>query len=138
MNPGCGQRAGSPGLLSYERAGVVAERIRHPISKLEFFLEHTRRWLVDVRANAEAWEEARTKPQLLADIDGARVKRVSTEQVGDLTLFKEQAVVWGQPTDLSRCAAGRTYQATRGTSARRPRGWSTSRWRTGRSRGTGG
>lgn len=45
----------------------MAERIWHPISKLEFFVEHTRRWLVEVRENAEALEEARTKPHVLAD-----------------------------------------------------------------------
>ncbi|MFE4337004.1 hypothetical protein ACFRQM_49135 [Streptomyces sp. NPDC056831] len=39
----------------------MPERIWHPISKLEFFVEHTRRWLADVKENAEALEEARTR-----------------------------------------------------------------------------
>ncbi|AVZ71075.1 hypothetical protein SLUN_01215 [Streptomyces lunaelactis] len=79
----------------------MPERIWHPISKMEFFVEHTRRWLVDVRENAEALEEARTKPHVLADTDVARIKRVYTEQAGDLTLFEEQAEAWGQLPDLS-------------------------------------
>ncbi|MEU9000904.1 hypothetical protein [Streptomyces sp. NPDC048551] len=79
----------------------MPERIWHPISKLEFFVEHTRRWLADVKENAEALEEARTKPQVLADTDVARVKRVYAEQAGDLTLFEEQAEVWSRLPDLS-------------------------------------
>ncbi|AQW48512.1 hypothetical protein SHXM_01975 [Streptomyces hygroscopicus] len=79
----------------------MPERIWHPISKLEFFVEHTRRWLADVKENAEALEEARTKPHVLADTDVARVKRVHTDQAGDLTLFEEQAGKWGRLPDLS-------------------------------------
>lgn len=79
----------------------MPERIWHPISKLEFFVDHTRRWLVDVKENADALEEARTKPHVLADTDVARVKRVYTEQADDLVLFEEQAEKWGQLPDLS-------------------------------------
>lgn len=79
----------------------MPERIWHPISKLEFFVDHTRRWVVDVQENADALEEARTKPHVLADTDVERVKRVYTEQAGDLTLFEEQAAAWGQLPDLS-------------------------------------
>ncbi|MCX4429719.1 hypothetical protein [Streptomyces mirabilis] len=79
----------------------MPERIWHPISKLEFFIDHTRRWAVDVREHLETLEEARTKPHVLADSDVARIKRVYTEQAGDLTLFEEQAEKWEQLTDLS-------------------------------------
>lgn len=79
----------------------MPERIWHPISKLEFFVEHTRRWLSDVRETADALEEAHLKPHVLADNDVARVKRVYTEQAGDLTLFEEQAEQWGQFPDRS-------------------------------------
>ncbi|MFI9723942.1 hypothetical protein ACIHFE_30565 [Streptomyces sp. NPDC052396] len=79
----------------------MPERIWHPISKLEFFIDHTRRWAVDVRENLETLEEARAKPHVLADADVARIKRVYTEQAGDLTLFEEQAEAWGQLADLS-------------------------------------
>ncbi|MGV9885046.1 hypothetical protein [Streptomyces sp. NPDC003006] len=79
----------------------MPERIWHPISKLEFFVDHTRRWAVDVRENLETLEEARTKPHVLADADVARIKRVYTEQAGDLTLFEEQAAKWGELSDLS-------------------------------------
>lgn len=79
----------------------MPERIWHPISKLEFFVDHTRRWLVDVKENADALEEARTKPHVLADTDVARVKRAYTEQADDLVLFEEQAEKWGQLPDLS-------------------------------------
>ncbi|MGP3691203.1 hypothetical protein ACTVZO_42165 [Streptomyces sp. IBSNAI002] len=79
----------------------MPERIWHPISKLEFFVDHTRRWLVDVKENADALEEARTKPHVLADTDVVRVKRVYTEQADDLVLFEEQAEKWGQLPDLS-------------------------------------
>ncbi|MFF7096297.1 hypothetical protein ACFY9A_28475 [Streptomyces rubradiris] len=75
------------------------ERIWHPISKLEFF--HTRRWAVDVREHLETLEEAREKPHVLADADVERIKRVYTEQAGDLTLFEEQAAKWAQLSDLS-------------------------------------
>ncbi|WP_405879487.1 hypothetical protein OG762_13045 [Streptomyces sp. NBC_01136] len=78
----------------------MPERIWHT-SKLEFFIDHTRRWLADVKENAEALAEARTKPHVLADTDVARVKRVYTDQAGDLTLFEEQAEKWGQLPDLS-------------------------------------
>ncbi|MFG2563049.1 hypothetical protein [Streptomyces sp. NPDC048496] len=87
--------------MSYERVGAMPERIWHPISKLEFFVEHARRWLADVKENADALEEARTKPHVLADTDVARVKRVYTEQAADLTLFEEQAEEWGRLPDLS-------------------------------------
>lgn len=79
----------------------MPERVWHPISKLEFFVDHTRRWLADVQENAEALEEARTKPHVLADTDVARIKRVYTEQADDLALFEEQAKKWGQLPDLS-------------------------------------
>ncbi|MFF3159480.1 hypothetical protein [Streptomyces sp. NPDC057910] len=79
----------------------MPERIWHPISKLEFFVDHTRRWAVDVREHLETLEEARTKPHVLADSDVARIKRVYTEQAGDLTLFEEQAAKWGELPDLS-------------------------------------
>ncbi|MFE4415134.1 hypothetical protein [Streptomyces sp. NPDC056821] len=79
----------------------MPERIWHPISKLEFFVDHTRRWAVEVRENLETLEEARTKPHVLADADVARIKRVYTEQAGDLTLFEEQAAKWGELPDLS-------------------------------------
>ncbi len=79
----------------------MPERIWHPISKLEFFVDHNRRWAVDVRENLETLEEARTKPHVLVDADVARIKRVYTEQAGDLTLFEEQAAKWRQLTDLS-------------------------------------
>jgi hypothetical protein len=79
----------------------MPERIWHPISKLEFFIDHTRRWAVDVKENLETLEEARTKPHVLADSDVARIKRVYTEQADDLTLFEEQAEKWGQLPDLS-------------------------------------
>ncbi|MBT2401663.1 hypothetical protein [Streptomyces sp. ISL-100] len=79
----------------------MPERIWHPISKLEFFVDHTRRWAVDVRENLETLEEARIKPHVLADSDVARIKRVYTEQAGDLALFEEQAEKWGQLTNLS-------------------------------------
>lgn len=79
----------------------MPERIWHPISKLEFFVDHTRRWVVDVRENADSLEEARTKPHVLADTDVARVKRVYTEQAGDLALFEDQAAAWGRIPDLS-------------------------------------
>ncbi|MCJ1676191.1 hypothetical protein MTF65_02205 [Streptomyces sp. APSN-46.1] len=79
----------------------MPERIWHPISKLEFFVEHTRRWLADVQENADTLEEARTKPHVLADTDVVRVKRVYTEQADDLALFEEQAEKWGQLADLS-------------------------------------
>ncbi|MFG3292942.1 hypothetical protein ACGF3G_29570 [Streptomyces sp. NPDC048179] len=79
----------------------MPERIWHPISKLEFFLDRTRRWAVDAKENAETLEEARTKPHVLADADVARIKRVYTEQTGDLTLFEEQAEAWGELPDLS-------------------------------------
>lgn len=79
----------------------MPERIWHPISKLEFFIDHTRRWAVDVREHLETLEEARTKPHVLANSDVARIRRVYTEQAGDLTLFEEQAEKWGQLKDLS-------------------------------------
>lgn len=79
----------------------MPERIWHPISKLEFFIDHTRRWAVDVRENLETLEEAQEKPHVLADSDIARIKRVYTEQAGDLTLFEEQAEKWGELADLS-------------------------------------
>lgn len=79
----------------------MPERIWHPISKLEFFVEHTRRWLADVKENAGALEEARSKPHVLADTDVARIKRVYTEQVSDLIMFEEQAEKWGRLSDLS-------------------------------------
>ncbi|GAA3352769.1 hypothetical protein GCM10017744_003170 [Streptomyces antimycoticus] len=40
----------------------MPERTWHPISKLESFIDHTRRWAVDVRENLKTLEEARTKP----------------------------------------------------------------------------
>ncbi|MFB7328272.1 hypothetical protein ACFY0A_43270 [Streptomyces sp. NPDC001698] len=79
----------------------MPERIWHPISKLEFFIDHTRRWAVDVREHLETLEEARTKPYVLADADVTRIERVYTEQAGDLTLFEEQAEKWGELPDLS-------------------------------------
>jgi hypothetical protein len=79
----------------------MPERIWHPISKLEFFIDHTQRWAVDVREHLETLEEARTKPHVLADRDVARVERVYTEQADDLTLFEEQAAKWGELPDLS-------------------------------------
>lgn len=79
----------------------MLERIWHPISKQEFFVDHTRRWVVDVQENADSLEEARTKPHVLADTDVARVKRVYTEQADNLTLFEEQAQKWGQLPELS-------------------------------------
>jgi hypothetical protein len=79
----------------------MPERIWHSISKLEFFIDHTRRWAVDVREHLETLEEARTKPHVLADADVARIKRVYTEQADDLTLFEEQAAKWGELVDLS-------------------------------------
>lgn len=79
----------------------MPERIWPPISKLEFFVDHTRRWVVDVQENADSLEEARRKPHALADTDVERVKRVYTEQAGDLTLFEEQAEKWGQLPELS-------------------------------------
>ncbi|MFB7493303.1 hypothetical protein ACFC09_01125 [Streptomyces sp. NPDC056161] len=79
----------------------MPERIWHPISKLEFFIDHTRRWAVDVREHLETLEEARAKPHVLADSDVARIKRVYTEQADDLTLFEEQAAKWGEFPDLS-------------------------------------
>ncbi|AKJ15848.1 hypothetical protein ABB07_39250 (plasmid) [Streptomyces incarnatus] len=44
----------------------MLERIWHPVSRLEFFIDHTRRWAVDVREHLETLEEARTKPYVLA------------------------------------------------------------------------
>ncbi|MFJ2203294.1 hypothetical protein [Streptomyces violaceusniger] len=88
-------------MYSYERDRVMPERIWHPISKLEFFIDHTRRWAVDVREHVETLAEARTKPHVLADSDVARIKRVYTEQAGDLRLFEEQAEKWGRLPDLS-------------------------------------
>ncbi|MFD4977543.1 hypothetical protein [Streptomyces sp. NPDC058424] len=79
----------------------MSERAWHPISKLEFFIDHTRRWLADVQEHVDTLEEARTKPHVLADSDVARIKRVYTEQAGDLTLFEEQAEKWGRLPDLS-------------------------------------
>ncbi|MFH8642342.1 hypothetical protein [Streptomyces goshikiensis] len=79
----------------------MPERVWHPISKLEFFIDHTRRWAVDVREHLETLEEARTKPYVLADSDVVRIKRVYTEQTDDLRLFEEQAERWGGLTDLS-------------------------------------
>lgn len=79
----------------------MPERIWHPISKLEFFIDHTRRWAVDVREHLEILEEARAKPHVLADSDVAQIKRVYTEQAGDLVLFEEQAEKWGTLPALS-------------------------------------
>ncbi|WP_406724640.1 hypothetical protein WJ438_08300 [Streptomyces sp. GD-15H] len=79
----------------------MPEWVWHPISKLEFFIGHTRRWLADVQEHADTLEEARTEPHVLADSDVARIKRVYTEQAGDLTLFEEQAEKWGRLSDLS-------------------------------------
>ncbi|MFE7586678.1 hypothetical protein ACFU5Y_34525 [Streptomyces gardneri] len=48
----------------------MAERIWHPISKLEFFIDHTRRWAVDVREHLETLEEARAGQRRGADQAG--------------------------------------------------------------------
>lgn len=37
----------------------------------------TQRWLADVKENADALEEARTKPHVLTDTDVVRIKRPS-------------------------------------------------------------
>lgn len=79
----------------------MSERIWHPISKLEFFVDHTRRWAVDVRENLETLEKAGATPYVLADSDVARIERVYTDQADDLTLFEEQADKWFQLDDLS-------------------------------------
>lgn len=79
----------------------MPERIWHSISRLELFVGHTRRWADDVREHLETLEEARTTPYVLADSDVARIKGVYSEQVGDLTLFEEQAAKWGEAGDLS-------------------------------------
>lgn len=79
----------------------MSERIWHPISKLEFFVDHTRRWAVDVRENLETLEKAGATPYVLADSDVARIERVYTDQADDLTLFEEQADKWFQLADLS-------------------------------------
>lgn len=77
------------------------ERIWHPISKLEFFVDHTRGWLADSRESLATYEEARDKPHVLRDADVARIKKVFTEQDESLTLFEEQAAKWRQLPDLS-------------------------------------
>ncbi|WP_327321172.1 hypothetical protein OG735_00645 [Streptomyces sp. NBC_01210] len=75
---------------------------RHPpISKLEFFIDDTRRWAVDEREHLQTLEEACTKPHVIADSDVTRIKRVYTEQADDLNLFEEQAAKWGDLPDLS-------------------------------------
>lgn len=98
---GCGLGLGSPDLLSHEKDHAMPERNWHPISRLELIVGHTRRWADDVREHLETLEEARTNPYVLADSDVARIKRVCTEQVGDLALFEEQAARWGEVGDLS-------------------------------------
>ncbi|MFI1798989.1 hypothetical protein ACH427_16810 [Streptomyces sp. NPDC020379] len=79
----------------------MAERIWHPISKLEFFIEHTRGWVADSRESLATYEEARDKPHVLTDADVTRIKKVFTEQDESLTLFEEQSAAWGQLPDLS-------------------------------------
>ncbi|MFE0062586.1 hypothetical protein [Streptomyces sp. NPDC059003] len=78
----------------------MPERIWHPISKLEFFIDHTRGWLADSRESFATYEEARDKPHVLDDATVARIKKVFTEQDESLTLFEEQAAKWGE-LDLS-------------------------------------
>lgn len=72
----------------------MAERIWHPITELDFFMDHTSGWLADVREFAGTLEEARHKPYVLSDADVARVKRVYTEQAEHITLGEEQAERW--------------------------------------------
>lgn len=79
----------------------MSERIWYPVSKLEFFIDHTRGWVADVRENQQTLEKARGKPHVLSDTDVARIKRIYTEQAEHLTLFEEQVEAWAQLVDLS-------------------------------------
>jgi hypothetical protein len=75
--------------------------IDHPISKLSFFIRHTAAWKRDVRENAESLEEGLGKPGVLRDADVARIKRVYTEQQGDLSMFEAQSARWSALPNLS-------------------------------------
>ncbi|MGW5693194.1 hypothetical protein ACWEWX_20125 [Streptomyces asiaticus] len=75
--------------------------IDHPISKLSFFIRHTTAWKREVRENAEALREGLGKPGVLRDADVARVKRVYTEQQGDLALFEAQSARWAALPNLT-------------------------------------
>ncbi|MFH8553957.1 hypothetical protein ACH4FE_10105 [Streptomyces celluloflavus] len=68
----------------------MPEQIWHPISKLEFFVDYTRRWAIDVRERLETLEEARTKPHVLAGSEVARIKRVYVERADGLALSEGQ------------------------------------------------
>ncbi|MGN5382386.1 hypothetical protein ACQ4WX_50145 [Streptomyces lasalocidi] len=68
----------------------MPEWIWHPISRLEFSIDHTRRWAVDVREHLTTLEEARTKPYVLANSDVSRIQRVYTEQADDLTCSRSR------------------------------------------------
>ncbi|TBO55107.1 hypothetical protein EYS09_34960 [Streptomyces kasugaensis] len=75
----------------------MPEQIWHPISKLEFFVDYTRRWAIDVREHLETLEEARTKPHVLADSEVARLHQAG-RRPGPA---QGAAVKWGALPDLS-------------------------------------
>jgi hypothetical protein len=78
-----------------------SEPIQHPISKLGFFTEYTGSWLVEVREAAATLEETRKTPHALTDSDVARIRRVYTEQAGDLVLFEDTAARWRTQSGLT-------------------------------------
>jgi hypothetical protein len=75
--------------------------IDHPISKLSFFIRHTFQWKREVRENAELILEGLGRPGVLRDADVARIKRVYTDQRGDLELFEAQSARWAALPNLT-------------------------------------
>lgn len=88
----------------------MSEPIQHPISKLGFFLEYTRPWLIELRDAAATLEKARSRPHVLTDHDVSETCRVYTEQAEDLTLFEDTAARWAAQGNLT--AEQRTGLAT--------------------------
>ena len=79
----------------------MREPIQHPISQLGFFTEYTSSWLIEVREAAASLEETREKPHVLTDSDVAGIRRVYTEQAGDLDLFEDTATRWAAQSNLT-------------------------------------
>ena len=79
----------------------MREPIQHPISQLGFFTEYTSSWLIEVREAAAKLEETREKPHVLTDSDVDRIRRVYTEQSGDLDLFEDTAARWRAQGNLT-------------------------------------